>query len=86
MLLLTSRPWFTTGIGCVGGDPCMIWLHLESFSDVTVGGYSAVWTVVVGFLVRKDNVEESLYLYICINTILCIECIYVLSTYINDSC
>lgn len=45
----------------------------ENFLDVAVGGYSAVSTVVAGFLVPKDNVEESLYIYICINTILCIE-------------
>lgn len=28
VLLLRSSPWFTTGMGCVSGDPCMTWLHL----------------------------------------------------------
>lgn len=48
-----------------------------------MGGYSAVSTVVVGFLVPKDNVEESLYIYICINTVLCIEDDISLSIYID---
>lgn len=45
--------------------------------QILVGGYSAVWTVVMGFLVPKDNVEESLYISFCINTVLYIEYIYV---------
>lgn len=33
----------------------------ESFFNVTVGGYSGVWTVVVGFIVPEDSVEDGLY-------------------------
>lgn len=44
-------------------------------------------TVVVGFFVPKDNVEESLYINICINTILCMEDDISVSVYIlNCNC